>query len=61
MACPVKGDLKYGFPRSNDDGSISLLAREITFIHPVKRKALQSQLIFPKVISGKHLRIIVKK
>lgn len=33
--CPVKGDLKYGFPRSNKDGSICLLAREIRFIHPV--------------------------
>jgi 23S rRNA pseudouridine1911/1915/1917 synthase len=38
IGCPVKGDLKYGFPRSNDDGSISLLAREISFIHPVKKE-----------------------
>jgi len=30
-----KGDLKYGFPRSNDDGSISLFARKVEFIHPV--------------------------
>ena len=27
IGCPVKGDLKYGFPRSNEDGSISLFAR----------------------------------
>jgi 23S rRNA pseudouridine1911/1915/1917 synthase len=40
IGCPVKGDLKYGFPRSNDDGSISLLAREITFIHPVKKESI---------------------
>lgn len=33
----VKGDLKYGAPRSNPDGSISLHARSIKFIHPVKR------------------------
>lgn len=37
MGCPIKGDLKYGAPRSNPDGGISLLARHIEFIHPVKR------------------------
>ncbi len=34
--CPIKGDLKYGFPRSNEDGGISLHARKISFQHPVK-------------------------
>jgi 23S rRNA pseudouridine1911/1915/1917 synthase len=34
--CPIKGDLKYGFARSNPDGGISLHARKISFIHPVK-------------------------
>ena len=38
--CPVKGDLKYGFPRSNPDAGISLHAREIRFIHPVKKQEL---------------------
>jgi 23S rRNA pseudouridine1911/1915/1917 synthase len=38
IGCPVKGDLKYGFPRSNDDGSICLFAREISFIHPVNKE-----------------------
>ena len=38
--CPVKGDLKYGSPRSNDDGSISLFARKLEFIHPVKNVPL---------------------
>ncbi len=33
--CPIKGDLKYGFDRSNRDGSIHLHARQINFIHPV--------------------------
>lgn len=37
MGCPIKGDLKYGFPRSNEDGSISLLARKLEFIHPVSK------------------------
>ncbi len=35
--CPVKGDLKYGFPRSNENGSIHLHSREIIFEHPVKK------------------------
>ncbi len=38
--CPVKGDLKYGFPRSNKDGSISLHARSLEFIHPVRKEPL---------------------
>ena len=37
LGCPIKGDLKYGFPRSNPDGSISLHARKVEFIHPVKK------------------------
>lgn len=36
MGCPIKGDLKYGAPRSNPDGGISLHSRRITFIHPVR-------------------------
>ena len=37
MGCPIKGDLKYGAKRSNPDGGISLMARRIQFIHPVKK------------------------
>lgn len=40
IGCPIKGDLKYGARRSNPDGSISLHAREITFIHPTRREAV---------------------
>ena len=40
MGCPIKGDLKYGFARSNPGGSISLHARKITFIHPVSEKEI---------------------
>ena len=36
IGCPIKGDLKYGAPRSNPDGGICLLARNIRFIHPVR-------------------------
>ena len=35
IGCPIKGDLKYGYPRSNADGSIHLHARKLDFIHPV--------------------------
>ena len=35
IGCPIRGDLKYGAPRSNPDGSISLHARSISFEHPV--------------------------
>lgn len=35
MGCPIKGDLKYGFPRSNPNGGISLHAWRIRFVHPV--------------------------
>lgn len=38
MGSPIKGDLKYGFDRSNKDASIHLHARKIEFIHPVKKE-----------------------
>ena len=38
IGCPIKGDLKYGAKRSNPDGGISLHARQIEFIHPVKKE-----------------------
>ena len=37
---PIRGDLKYGAPRSNPDGSISLLSRRVEFIHPVSRQPI---------------------
>lgn len=40
MGCPIKGDLKYGSPRSNSDGSICLHARHIQFIHPVSKEEI---------------------
>ena len=38
--CPIKGDLKYGYPRSNKDAGIHLHARSLKFIHPVKKEVL---------------------
>lgn len=40
IGCPIKGDLKYGFSRSNNDASIHLHARHIEFTHPVKKEKL---------------------
>ncbi len=40
IGCPIKGDLKYGDKRSNPDGSISLMARHVEFIHPVSKQPL---------------------
>jgi 23S rRNA pseudouridine1911/1915/1917 synthase len=40
IGCPIKGDLKYGFPRSNPNASIHLHARSICFLHPVKQEYL---------------------
>ena len=41
MGCPIKGDLKYGYQRSNPDGSISLHARRLQFVHPVKKEPVE--------------------
>lgn len=38
IGCPIRGDLKYGAKRSNPDGSISLLARRLEFVHPVSKE-----------------------
>lgn len=40
IGCTIKGDLKYGAPRSNPDGGISLLARRVEFIHPVSKQPI---------------------
>ncbi len=44
---PIKGDLKYGAPRSNDDGGISLMARRIAFTHPVSRQPIDISIDVP--------------
>lgn len=41
IGCPIKGDLKYGFDRSNPDGGIHLHARKLVFIHPVSKESLE--------------------
>lgn len=48
IGCPIKGDLKYGYDRSNKDASISLHARNIKFIHPVSKEELDITAPLPK-------------
>lgn len=48
IGCPIKGDLKYGFDRSNEDGSIHLHARNISFMHPVKKEPIEITAPLPK-------------
>jgi 23S rRNA pseudouridine1911/1915/1917 synthase len=38
IGCPIKGDLKYGFDRSNPDGGIHLHARQLVLVHPVTKE-----------------------
>ncbi|MBN1108790.1 MAG: RluA family pseudouridine synthase [Bacteroidales bacterium] len=48
IGCPIKGDLKYGYGRSNENGGISLHARKIEFIHPVKKEKISITAPFPE-------------
>nr|WP_225901871.1 RNA pseudouridine synthase [Zobellia barbeyronii] len=41
IGCPIKGDLKYGFDRSNPNASIHLHARRLSFIHPVRKEPIE--------------------
>ena len=52
IGCPIKGDLKYGAPRSNPDGGISLHARRITFIHPVRKEEMTVEAPVPTSWKG---------
>ena len=47
MGCPIKGDLKYGAPRSNPDGSISLMSHKVEFVHPVSKQAITAEATLP--------------
>ncbi|MCF8715747.1 RluA family pseudouridine synthase [Joostella atrarenae] len=48
IGCPIKGDLKYNFDRSNKDGSISLHASKLEFEHPVKKELISVTAPLPK-------------
>lgn len=48
IGCIIKGDLKYGFNRSNKDASIHLHARQLEFVHPVKKEPVRVIAPLPK-------------
>lgn len=48
ISCPIKGDLKYGFDRSNKNAGIHLHARRICFVHPVTKTMLTLEAPTPK-------------
>lgn len=48
MNMPIRGDLKYGYPRSNPGGSIHLHARRLTFIHPVSKILIDVEAMPPQ-------------
>ena len=52
LGCPIKGDLKYGAPRSNPDGGISLHAKCIRFTHPVKKEGMEVTAPIPSSWKG---------
>jgi 23S rRNA pseudouridine1911/1915/1917 synthase len=48
IGSPIKGDLKYGFARSNPNGGISLHARHVDFTHPVSKQEIKITAPVPK-------------
>jgi 23S rRNA pseudouridine1911/1915/1917 synthase len=48
IGCPIVGDLKYGAPEPNDDGSICLHARALEFIHPIKKEPMHFEALPPE-------------
>lgn len=52
MGCVIKGDLKYGAPRSNPDGGICLHSRNVKFVHPVKKTDVDVTAPLPQSWKG---------
>jgi 23S rRNA pseudouridine1911/1915/1917 synthase len=46
--CPIRGDVKYGYSELNDDGSICLHAKQLEFLHPVKKESMVFQAPLPE-------------
>lgn len=62
LGSPIKGDVKYGFKRGNEDASIHLHARAVDFIHPVTKEAIR--IIAPppdEVLWNEFVRILNEK
>jgi 23S rRNA pseudouridine1911/1915/1917 synthase len=57
IGCPIKGDLKYGFNRSNPDGGIHLHARKLDFIHPVSKENISLLAPLPNESTWNNIKI----
>ena len=57
IGLPIKGDLKYGFKASNEDGNISLYARHLSFIHPVKKEQMNLTAPIPETDIWQKIKI----
>ena len=56
IGCPIKGDVKYGFDRTNKDKSIHLHARKIDFMHPVKKELISITAPTPNDVLWKTIK-----
>ncbi len=56
IGCPIKGDVKYGFERTNKDKSIHLHARKIDFIHPIKKEPISITAPTPNDVLWKNCK-----
>ena len=61
MGCPIRGDLKYGAPRSNPDGSISLHAHRLTFEHPVSHLQIDVKAPLPQENVWQSVQKLIEK
>lgn len=57
IGIPIRGDIKYGSKRTNEDGSIDLHAHSIEFLHPSTKKPVKIEAPFPETSLWKHVII----
>lgn len=60
VGSPIRGDLKYGYPRSNPDGSISLMARSVSFRHPVSGQQIHVEAPLPDDPLWRQFRMVAE-
>ncbi len=59
--CPIAGDVKYGYSKPNKDGSVCLHARELQFIHPVKKEKMILKAPLPEDLIWKSFKQLDQK
>ena len=56
IGCPIKGDIKYGYPEKNKGGGIHLHAKEVSFIHPIKNEKIRITARSPEEVTWRDYR-----